>query len=129
MAKKKTVQPMKRHHTERFRGPNLHIERYSNAKCGHIGFHVARGRSSVEVSEILADGTSSATLRHLVKLWRLPGGFEKRGYAFVQLSSHKRRLLREQSEELGIEPEEFLRRIAECVIGDRLYSAVVDGRY
>ena len=65
----------------------------------------------------------------MVYKWRLPGGFEKRGYHFVLLSSHKRRLLREQALKLGIEPEEMLRRICECAIRDGLYSAIVDDQY
>ena len=40
----------KRHHSERFRGANLVVERMTNAKAGHIGFHVGRGRSSSELS-------------------------------------------------------------------------------
>lgn len=119
----------KRHISERFRSPEMLVERWSNAKCAHIAYHVAMGASSYELSAILADGTSPETLRSTVKKWRLPTGFEKRSYSLVYLSSHKRRLLKEQAAKLGIDPEEMLKRICECAIGDELYSAIVDDRY
>jgi transposase len=118
----------KRHHSERFRGLNLLVERWSNAKAAHVAFHVGQGKSSPEVSKILGDGTSPETLRSVVKKWRLPGGFSKRGCQIVNLTSHKRQLLEKQAEREGISPEVFLLRICESVIADDLYKAVTEGR-
>lgn len=119
----------KRHYSERFRGPNLLVERWTNSKSALVGYYVAKGLGSPDVSARLADGTSPATLRGIVKKWRLPGGFSNRGCRFPLLSSHKRRLLVDQAAEIGIESEEMLRRICECAIGDSLYAAIVGDRY
>jgi hypothetical protein len=120
--------PKKRHHSERFRFPGAHIERWTNAKAAHCGFNLGMARNSVEVAEILGDGTSPETLRRMIKLWQLPVDRANRGL-LVRITSHKKRKLREKADSLGIEPEEFLRRIVECVVGDDLYDAVTDGRY
>lgn len=120
--------PRKRHHSERFRSPQFLVERWTNAKAGIIGFYVGQNKTSVEISTILRDGTSDTTIRRMVKLWRIPRHEARRGY-LVELTPYKRKLLLQQAGKLGITPEEFLMRISDCVIGDRLYEAVTDGRF
>jgi hypothetical protein len=118
----------KKHHSERFVAPGLWVERYSNAKCGFIGFYLGQAKTYVEVAEIIGDGTSSDTLRRMVALWKLPVDRARRGF-IVNMTTHKKRKLAAKCEQLGIEPEEYLRRIAEAVIGDDLYDAVTDGKF
>jgi hypothetical protein len=58
--------------------------------------------------------------------WRLPKA--KRG-RIVGVTPYVEKLLEKQAGKLGITPELFLERICDCVIRDRLYDAVTDGRY
>ncbi len=116
----------KKHHSERFRGPNLLVERWSNSKAGHVGFHLGQMRSYPEISKILNDGTSADTLRSLAYKWRLPVKGRKSGY-IVSLSAKRCAQLIKQCEKRGIEPEEYLKRIADAVIKDDIFDAVVDG--
>lgn len=116
----------KRHYTERFRGPNLLVERWSNAKAGFVGFYLGQGKSFPEITKILSDGTSPETLRSRAYSWRLPVKGRPSGM-LVPLTSHRKRLLAEQAEKKGLSPEEFLRRIAHYAIGGNLYDAIVDG--
>lgn len=118
----------KRHHTERFRAPQFWTERWTNAKAATVGFYLGQHKTSVEIATILRDGTSDATIRRMSKLWRIPRDEARRGY-LVEITPYRRKLLLQQAGKLGISPEEFLFRISECVIGDRLYEAVTDGRY
>lgn len=121
----------KRHHSERFRGPNLLIERWTNAKAGHVGFNLGMAKSTVEVSKILADGTSPETIRSIAKKWRLPLHKIRKGKrgVLVQISPIHGRKLDEQAAKLGISSEEFARRILECSVSDNLYGAITDGRF
>lgn len=118
--------PMKRHHSERFRGANLFVERWSNAKAAHIGFHLGQCLPFTEVAKILNDGTSPETLRSRAYTWRLPVKGRKSG-VLVSLTPAKRALMMKQAAKLNITPEEFLKAICETVIRDDLYNAVVDG--
>lgn len=120
--------PTKRHHTERFRSEFMWPERWTNAKAATVGFWLGQHKSSVDVALILRDGTSAATIRALIRKWRLPMEEARRGF-LVEVTPYKRKLLNRQAEKLGITPEEFLRRVCDCVIGDKLYEAVTDGRF
>lgn len=115
----------KRHHTERFRGPNLLVERWTNAKAAFIGFYLGTGLPFTAVCEILKDGTSPETMRSRAYSWRLPVKFRKTGY-LVSLTSQKQRMLRDQAAKRGMTPEEFLSRIASYAIRGDLYNAIVD---
>lgn len=120
---------LKRHHTERFRGrEQLWAERWTNGKAATIGFWLGQHKSSTDVERILRDGTSSATVRAMIKKWRIPVDQALRG-TLVELKPYARKLLEKQAGKLGITPEVFLERICDCVIRDRLYDAVTDGRY
>lgn len=119
---------LKRHHTERFRAPQLWTERWTNAKAALVGVYLGQHKTSVQISALLRDGTSDATIRAIVKKWRIPTDQIRRG-TLVELKPYARKLLEKQSEKLGITPEVFLERICDCVIRDRLYEAVTDGRF
>jgi hypothetical protein len=116
----------KRHFTEKFRGPNLFVERWSNQKAAFIGYYLGTGLPFAEVCRIMSDGTSADTLRSRAYSWRLPVKARKTGY-LVSLTSAKQRMLRDQAAKRGMTPEEFLSRIATYAIGGDLYNAIVDG--
>lgn len=112
---------------ERYTGCHL-VEKWTNAKSALIGFHLGQHKSSVDVAAILRDGTSPETVRAMIRRWELPMQDAKRG-VLVPLDAYRRKLLAKQAEKLGVSEEEFLLRISTCVLNDRLYDAVVDGRY
>lgn len=47
----------------------------------------------------------------------------------VEITPYARKFMEKQAVKVGVEPEVFLGRICDCVIRDRLYEAVTDGRY
>lgn len=108
--------------------------RWSVAKCAHVAFWTGKGRSSQEIADILADGTLSATIRHQWYHWKLPiyrSRREKQAVAQVNvpMSYHDRLAISRAAKKVGIEPEEFLRRISLCAAGGDLYQAITAGRY
>lgn len=126
-SKRTGIFPRKRHHTERFRTETTFPERWSNAKLAYAGFLYGAGKNFVQISQILNDGTVPQTIGALVKRrWMLPK--TKRGRV-IALTAYGEKLLEKQAAKLAITPEELLERICDCVIRDRLYEAVTDGRY
>lgn len=129
--KKEKPAAVKRHHSERFRGPApMFVERFTNAKSAHIAFHIGLGRTSIEVEEIIGDGTSSATIRHIARQkWKLPLHLVPgRRVIAVPVSWQVRKKLEKLAAELGISQVEVLRRITAAAIMDGLYHAIVDDR-
>lgn len=123
---------LNRGETERFRAPELFVERWTNAKAGIVGFMTGQGRTSVAIAEMIADGTNAATIRALWKKWGLPidkSGGRRRGNVPVSLTIHQRKLLSKRAKQINIMPEEYLRRIVVCAIEDDLYGAVTDGKF
>lgn len=117
---------------ERFRGPRLFPERWTNSKAGIVGFMTGQGRTSTDIIDHLNDGTNAATVRALWKKWGLPidkTGGRRRGNVPVSLTIQQRKILGKRAKLIGITPEEYLRRIATCAIEDDLYAAVTDGRF
>lgn len=106
-------------------------KRWSNAKAAHVGFWTGKGRSSREIAEILADGTSGHTIRRQWYLWRLPshGRAQKLVFVNVPMSYQDRQAINRRAKRMGITPEEFIRRVSLCAALDDLYQAVTDGRF
>ncbi|WP_378948053.1 hypothetical protein [Mesorhizobium sp. ANAO-SY3R2] len=97
-----------------------------------VGFMTGQGRTSTDIVEHLNDGTDSATVRALWKKWGLPidkTGGRRRGNVPVSLTIHQRKILAKRAKQVGVTPEEYLRRIASCAIEDDLYAAVTDGKF
>ncbi len=106
-------------------------KRWNNAKSAHVGFWTGKGRSSREIAEILADGTTSHTIRRQWYNWRLPshGRAQKLVFINVPMSYQERRLISRRALRIGIPPEEFIRRVVISAAQDDLYQAVTDGRF
>ncbi|WP_378952158.1 hypothetical protein [Mesorhizobium sp. ANAO-SY3R2] len=122
----------KRHPSERLRASMLYVERWTNAKAALIGFRTGQGHTAVAIAEMLADGTSSDSIRCMWRKWRLPidrTGGRQRGQVPVILTAHQRKLLAKHARRLGLNPEEYLRRVASVAIEDNLYAAVTDGKF
>lgn len=117
--------PQKRHHTERFRNPNLPLERWTNAKSAFIGFHLGRQMSSVDVAKLLRDGTSAPTIRRMIRLWGLPTKGMRRGIV-VSVPRHSIAKLEKLAKKRGLTPERYLDRICFYAIRDDMYDAIVD---
>jgi len=131
---KKQVNPkrVKRHSSERYRGAQLLVERWTNAKSALVAYLTGKGHTSVQIAEMLGDGTRPETIRRMWKLWALPvdsTGGRHRATVPVPLFAHERVALAIHAKKIGVSPEEFLRRISVCVISDSLYHAVTDGRF
>jgi hypothetical protein len=124
--------PPKKSPTDRFRVPGLAVERRTNAWAAMVGFLTGRGYMSTEIERILHDGTSCQTVRRMWKLWGLPlpetGGRRKVSVP-IELSVYERTLLSAAARRQGIQPNEYLRRIAICALTDDLYDAVTDGKF
>jgi hypothetical protein len=128
----KKLNKRKRHHTDRYRGKQLLVERWTNAKAAHVAFLTGRGVPSTEIAEILNDGVHPATIRAMWRRWRLPmtpTGGRHIATVPVPLMARERYLLTQRAKKLGLTSEEFLRRISVCAISDDLYAAVTDGRF
>lgn len=131
---KKPVNPkrVKRHSSERYRATQLIVERWTNAKSALVAYLTGKGHTSVQIAEMLNDGTRPETIRRMWKLWELPldsTGGRHRATVPVPLFAHERVALAILAKKVGVSPEEFLRRISICVISDDLYGAVTDGRF
>ncbi|ATU91762.1 hypothetical protein [Phyllobacterium zundukense] len=122
----------KSHHTERYRGSKLLVERWTNAKAAHVAFLTGKGVPSTEIARILNDGVHPATIRAMWRRWRLPmaptGGRHPAAVP-INLYADERGLLAKRAKKLDVTPEEYLRRIAVCAISDDLYAAVTDGKF
>ncbi|MEN5278099.1 hypothetical protein ABE527_14240 [Brucella sp. TWI432] len=105
--------------------------RWNNAKSAHVGYWTGKGRSSREIAEILADGTTSHTIRRQWYNWHLPshGKAQKLVFVNVPMSYQDRLVINRRALRIGISPEEFIRRVALCAAKDDLYQAVTDGRF
>lgn len=106
------------------------MTQFSNEKAARIGYLTGRGLDSIKIALDLNDDTTPATVRRMWKHWGLVEGT---GRAVVEVpvpleAAHRRKLER-QANILGIEPSEFIRRIAICAVEDDLYQAVTDGRF
>lgn len=101
---------------------------WSNRKALQVGFLTGRGHQSHEIADILADGTTSHTIRkqwYRAKLGKLG---KKRNEVEVRivLTSYQRKALGILASALGIPAEEWLRRIVAAAIKDDMYNAIVD---
>ncbi|MER9125424.1 hypothetical protein NKH81_20415 [Mesorhizobium sp. M0959] len=121
----------KRFHTDRYKAP-WPLLSWSNAKCAYIGYLTGRGYTSGEIERILRDGTSKDTIRGQWRRWGLPLP-EVKGQRCsimpVALGFGPRTKLTKRAKQVGIAPDEFLRRIILSVLDDDLYQAVVDDRF
>jgi hypothetical protein len=128
----KKLSKRKSHHTERYRGPQLIVERWTNAKAAHVAFLTGKGVPSTEIAKVLNDGVRAETIRAMWRRWRLPmssTGGRHPSTVPINLYAHERALLTKRAKQLGLAPEEYLRRIAVCAISDDLYAAVTDGKF
>lgn len=121
----------KRFHTDRY---DVHrpILAWSNAKCALVGYLTGRGYTSGEIARILHDGTSKDTVRGQWRRWSLPlpeVAGQRVSVLPVALGRGPRHKLTKRARQVGIAPDEFLRRIIVCVLDDDLYQAVVDDRF
>lgn len=117
--------PTKRHHSERFRFPGARTERWTNAKAAWIAFHLGQQLSSVDVAELMRDGTSAPTIRRMIKLWGLPMKGMRRGIV-VSIPRQSRVRLEKLASKRGITPERYLDRICFFAIRDDMFDAIVD---
>jgi len=118
----------KRHGAERYRGPNLVTERWTNAKAGLVGFLAGSGLNSCEIAAHLGDGTSSATIRALLRRrWELPRAEGVK----VPLPTYDAHRLKEKAASHKLDRAEFCRRILSTIARDSfdLYSSITDGAY
>lgn len=118
--------------TDRARGPNLLVERRTNAWAGRVGYFTGRGHSAEVVARFLNDGTSPETVRRMWKLWGLQDVGHNRNniYVPVKLTVYERKVLQRLAEARGIDLAEWLRRIGlSCGIPEDLYQAVTDGAF
>ncbi len=125
MVKKTVGKPFrfKDHVTERIRGQNLIVEKWTNAKCAFIGYRTGQGWTSVAIAKELNDGTSPETIRHLWKIWQLPyNGAE--ALVAVPLSVSSRALLIKRAEKEGLSPETWCRLILEFAAKDDMFKAI-----
>jgi len=117
--------PPKRHHSERWRFSQAKVERWTNAKAAWIAFQIGQQKSSREIEREIRDGTSAATIRRMIHLWKLPVTGMRRGIV-VQLAQGRRARLEKLAAKRGITPEQYLDRICSHAIRDDLYDAIVD---
>lgn len=101
------------------------MERWTNAKSAWIGFKLGQQMSSVAIEKEIADGTSAATIRRMIYLWKLPVQGMRRGIV-VQLTKASKAKLEKLAARRGMTPEQYLDRLCHHAIRDDLYSAIVD---
>lgn len=104
--------------------------RRSNAWAGVVGFLTGRGYTSARIAEIVGEGTSPETIRGVWRRWGLTQGpIRANDSVIVSLTAYEIGMLNQRAQNLGIAPDEWLRRVAACAIRDDLYGAVTDGQY
>jgi len=100
--------------------------KWSNSKALRIGYLTGLGRTARAIAEELADGTTPESIRGQ---WRRHGIVDRRRDGVdirVRLSSYELKALGQAAEARGLDPEEWVRRVASAAIRDDLFDAVVD---
>lgn len=118
-------QPKKRHHTERWRFPGALPQRWTNAKAAFIAFHLGQQMSSVDVADLMRDGTSAPTIRRMIKLWGLPMKGMRRGVV-VSIPRHMKQRLEKIAARRGMSSDRYLDRVCFYAIRDDMFDAIVD---
>ncbi len=106
-------------------------ERWSNSKAALVGYLTGKAITSPRIAAILNDGTDPKTIRKMWKYWRLPtpAGKSRHTETFiVSFDGRQREGICASAKALGIEPEEFIRRVAYYASHDNLYQNIVDDR-
>lgn len=105
--------------------------KWANAKAARVGYLLGQGFNSPTIARQLDDGTKPALIRQMAHSWglSLPQGRGNATSLTIHLDTRVRHKLERQADELGIQPAEFIRRIAVCAINDEMYDAIVDGAY
>lgn len=102
---------------------------WKNCDAARFGFLVGIGRTAADIA-VEFKGLTEQGVHSLKQYWGLRNGDARRAAPVpVDLSGQHRRMLTEQAYEIGLAPEEFLRRICVCAIEDKLYAAVTDERF
>ncbi len=101
---------------------------WTNEKVAALAYLVCRGHTGREIARVLGETVNT------VKRVRLAMGLPDMSgpdwiHAQIKLDNGRRAALNRQASALGITPAEFIRRILICVLEDRLYENVVDGRF
>lgn len=101
---------------------------WTNEKVAALAYLAGRGHTGREIARVLDESVNT------VKRVRLAAGLpdisgpDWIGFR-IPLDNGRRAELNRQASGLGITPAEFIRRILICVLEDRLYENVVDGRF
>ncbi len=106
--------------------------RWPNAKVALVAYLLGQGYNSTVIAKKLDDDTSPAVVRQMGRYWGLTGGpTGKRGSTAlsIRLDARVRAKLERQAGDIGIPPDEFVRRIAVCAINDQMYQAITDGAF
>lgn len=112
--------------TDRFRGPNVIVEKWTNAKAARIAYDLGRGYSSTFIARKLRDGTSASSIRRMIKLWRLPKSKFK-AIITSPVGFHTRKLIEKDARARGISPDEWTRKVLTAVAKDGIFDGVTEG--
>lgn len=114
--------------TSRQRGGVAYVERKTNAWAAFIGFLLGRGYSSPAIAEMLADGTSDATVRDMSKKWGLPSwGRSSECFVVVPMKQRDRATIAARAAQEGLSQEEWCRRMVVAGSRERTTYAQVVG--
>lgn len=113
---------------DRLRGPNLILEKWTNAKAAIIGYYVGKGMVSTRIARTLDDGTSSQDIRQMCASWRLPtiNGQRRIETIAVPFTARQRETIFKSAEAIGIPVETYIQNISYLAAKDDLYNAIVD---
>ncbi len=104
---------------------------WSARKCGIVGFLSAQGKSAQEIADILADGTTAPEIRQRWREWGLPISRARGRRSRLMpcyMSANGAAIVSREASTKGLDPGEYIGRVAEAVARDRLYEAVLDDR-
>ena len=121
-------QMINRPRTSRWRPGRAYEEKRTNAWAAFIGFLLGRGYSSPAIEEILADGTSHATVRDMAKKWGLPShGRSSDCFVVIPMKQRDRATMAARAQQEGLSMEEYARRFLVAGTKERATYAQVVG--
>ncbi len=99
-------------------------DRWPNEKVARVVELALKGATAGSIAKDLADGTTPATIRRMLKHW----GITDRHTVPVPVELHSghRQKLFAKARSMGLEGDELARRLIMIIINEQMYEAVID---
>ncbi|TVR06657.1 MAG: hypothetical protein EA385_15175 [Salinarimonadaceae bacterium] len=121
--------PLKPKFQSKRRGAGDFKAEWSTRKCAIVGYLTCEGRTSQEIADILADGTTAGMIRVRWAQWGIPildRKRRRRRWMPCLMSANGAAVVSRAAEKQGLTPAEWIGKVAEAAARGDLYKAIVD---